>query len=58
MVVWLTLKLLAMASQTFPVDVPSPDNLADLTRGQFWFPAQLHAIPHGAGSAFASARSN
>jgi hypothetical protein len=30
MVVWLTLKLLAMQQAAFPVDVPSADDLADL----------------------------
>ena len=46
------------AGQTFPVDVPSADNLANLMGRQFWFATQLDPISDSARSAFASTCSN
>ena len=37
-VVWLTLKLLAMPVEAFAMDVALPKNLANLVRGEFWLP--------------------
>jgi hypothetical protein len=45
-------------SQTFAVDVPSTDYLANLMGCQFWFATQLDPISDSACSAFAGARSN
>jgi hypothetical protein len=41
------------SSQTFAVDVPSTDNLADLMGRQFWLATQLDPISDSACSAFA-----